>query len=215
MEILMPRRALITYFISILIVLFFVLAVFFTLLMPKLAATGQDAPSAQERTQKAEEDLRKVSKNLTQAQKQQKAEREAVMAELTMPDGYNYSDGEKFGSLTSQSEALESQISERSSGTTDSPTPELVKYEEGYFAANAASDWQCAWLMEAVKHSQEKDFKKVDRDIAMLESFKKSSYIKHFPDFEVFLQDAVYPLTKGETDVAQSFINTSCSISQP
>lgn len=46
----MPRRALITYFISILIVLFFVLAVFFTLLMPKLAATGQDAPSAQERT---------------------------------------------------------------------------------------------------------------------------------------------------------------------
>ncbi len=211
----MPRRALITYFVSILIVLFFVLAVFFTLLMPKQAATGQDAPSAQERTQKAEEDLRKVSENLTQAQKQQKAEREAVMAELTMPDGYHYSDGEKFGSLTSQSESLESQISERSSGATDSPAPELVKYEEGYFAANAASDWQCAWLMEAVKHSQENDFKKVDRDIATLESFKKSSYIKHFPDFEVFLQDAVYPLTKGETDVAQSFINTSCSISQP
>ena len=130
------------------------------------------------------------------------------MAELTMPDVYHYSEGESFDSLTAQAHTLESRLSERSAGVSDSPAPELVKYEDGYFAASA-------WLVEAVKHSQEKDFKKVDRDIAKLESFKKSSYINHFPDFEIFLQDAVYPLTKGETDVAQSFINTSCSISQP
>ena len=211
----MSRRVVISHSLYILVPLSLVLIVFFALFGSKQSATAQDTPGESAYTQQAAEDLRKVSENLTQAQKQQKAERASVIAELTMPDGYHYSEGESFDSLTAQAHTLESRLSERSAGISDSPAPELVKYEDGYFAASAASDWQCAWLVEAVKHSQEKDFKKVDRDIAKLESFKKSSYIKHFPDFEIFLQDAVYPLTKGETEVAQSFINTSCSLSQP
>lgn len=208
----MSRRAITA---SILITLALVLAVFFALWATKQEAMAEKAQTTGEVKQQATDDLQKVNANLTQVQQQQNAEREAVMAELAMPDGYYCSNGENFDSLTAQSEALESRLSDSSANPKGSSAPELVKYEDGFFAASAASDWQCAWLMEAVKHSKEKNFHKVDSDIATLESFKEKSYIQYFPDYEVFLKDAVYPLKKGDTVAAQSFIDMSCSITQP
>lgn len=208
----MSRRAITA---SILITLALVLAVFFALWAPKQEVMAEKAQTTGELKQQATEDLHKVNANLSQVQQQQNAEREAVMAELAMPEGYHYSNGENFDSLTAQSEALESRLSDSSANPKGSSAPELVKYEDGFFAASAASDWQCAWLMEAVKHSKQNNFHKVDSDIATLESFKEKSYIQYFPDYEVFLKDAVYPLKKGDTVVAQSFIDMSCSITQP
>ena len=69
----MSRRVVISHSLYILVPLSLVLIVFFALFGSKQSATAQDTPGESAYTQQAAEDLRKVSENLTQAQKQQKA----------------------------------------------------------------------------------------------------------------------------------------------
>ncbi|ACQ79091.1 hypothetical protein Bcav_0830 [Beutenbergia cavernae DSM 12333] len=133
----------------------------------------------------------------------QDAERAEAATVLQLPPGAAWGNLESFQSLDDQILALET-------GTlvaSEDSYPELLWYEDGFFASLMAIDWRCAWLSTAVQRAEAGDVAGAANAVGVLRSFSSTSYVASFPDYDrVFLADYVDPVLDGSTQDARELL---------
>ncbi|HCX84667.1 MAG TPA: hypothetical protein DHV14_05940 [Micrococcales bacterium] len=142
--------------------------------------------------------LEELRTNLREAREQSAQERAEAEPILPMPPGSTWGLIEAFPELESQISALESG-DDLPDGASQ---PTKVWYEEGYFKAKMALDWQCAWLSEAVSQYDLGNVEDAEYAVAQLRSFEDNPLVSHFPDYGFYLATYVDPLGPGDTSVA-------------
>ncbi|WP_371164770.1 hypothetical protein ABYF32_04590 [Buchananella felis] len=151
-----------------------------------------------------------LERNLSDSQQQLSAELKDVEANFDLPQHATFSSDYSFLEIRDQLEQIEAQMQVDSS-TKAKFEPELVWYEPGYFKSDALVQWQCAWLKEAVIAREANDNIALEAALAQLESFKQREEIAMFPDYDVFFNENVAPIRRGDTAPAREFINSGFS----
>lgn len=167
-----------------------------------LTAQGDDE-GVEHRVPK-EEALQQVDQQEAEVWSQRDLERErAIEALPALPRGATYSaprdDLPGLDELRGEAE---------SASDSAEQLPVDVWVEPGYFEAQLANEWQCAWLSSAVASVAAGDAEARDHAIEQLRSFSDMEYIEYFPDFERFFAITVEPIRDDDTFEAVGFLQS-------
>lgn len=154
------------------------------------SATGPDAEQS--------EWLEELRANRTELEQQRDRERTEAEDLLPMPEGADWGLVEEFGVLDEQIAMLEA-----GNGLPEGESrPTTLWYEDGFFRAQMAIDWQCAWLSEAASRYDAGDVGAAQEAVERLRSFGDNPLAVHFPDHDVFMSTYVEPLGPDDTTAA-------------
>lgn len=151
-----------------------------------------------------EKAIQTIEDNLAAGGVQQVEERQKALNELSFPQGAEARPPEILTDLTVQLDQLR-----HATAATIEP-PMTVIYEQGYFSATIALDWQCAWISDALLGHETGDSQRVMDAVDTLEGFSDSRLAVHFPDYQVFMEMYVAPITQGEPTIAYGYLDGNC-----
>ncbi|WP_333810993.1 hypothetical protein [Timonella senegalensis] len=168
-------------------------------------AIDNEAIASEQKSPQVQEAIAALEKNLAQASEQRDTETKAAFRELAFPDGTELPEPDSLQDLQAEIDSLQ--------GATTLPMDQQYGniYEDGYFAADLANSWQCAWLSEAVTAYRAGDNDRVNAAVETLEGFPDLSVSQYFPDYAAFLEWHVNPIVEGDDTASANYLESDCS----